>query len=90
MTRYTRCKRYVIWTGDGGAYDGCITGTFVAAKRAVRERYGWRRVHLVEHCDGGAWSCYPTRAAAAADEDGAYAPSITRQRRASAWGEWTR
>lgn len=74
----TMKTKYRIWTGDGSSVDGSTYSSMAAAIAAVKDREGWDEVHLAEHCDGGAWSCYGSEEEANDDTDDAYAVTISR------------
>ena len=74
MTTHT----YQLHTGDGSAYDRSTYSSRAAAVAAVRSHCGWPRCYLAEHGQGGAWSAYGSLAECRADQDGAFAPTITR------------
>jgi hypothetical protein len=70
-------ESYKVWLGDGSALDGACFDTFDEAEQAIVNRYGWDEVATVEACDGE-WYLYATEDDADADQDGAFAPSVTR------------
>jgi hypothetical protein len=70
--------KYRIWTGDGSHVGGSMHDSLNEAIAAVKDREGWTEVHLAEHCDGGAWSCYASEQDAEDGTDGGYAVTISR------------
>ena len=69
--------QFRVWLGNGSMVDGSVYDTKEEAEDAIQQHYCWEGLFTVDHCLGGAWSCYETEEEADEDRDGAYAPTIT-------------